>query len=166
MSGVRQKEAIIWIDQDALASLANEASSLFPLETGGVLLGYMGTDGTIVVTDIVGPGPDAKHAKYRFTPDHQFHEAEIARLYADSGRRIIYLGDWHSHPTAKSGNLSFLDRFTLRRIANFADARISSPIMGILFGEPGQWYMTVHQYDKSRMWLGRVKSCAIRPYAR
>src|SRR5205823_8721378 len=52
----------------------------------------------LVVTSAVGPGPGAVHERARFVPDHEYHYGELARLYADSVRRLQYLRDWHTHP--------------------------------------------------------------------
>lgn len=69
-----------------------EADRAFPLETGGVLLGYFVELGReVVVTHAVGPGPDAIHRRDGFLPDSGFHDETIADLYRASGRRIVYL---------------------------------------------------------------------------
>ena len=107
----------IWLPVELLSEMSAEADRLAPLETGGVLLGYWGgTTAEPVVTHVLGPGPDAMHSRNQFTPDQEYHIAEIARLYADSGRRLHYLGDWHTHPGGAPA-LSKRDLKTLRRIA-------------------------------------------------
>ena len=114
--------------------MQSEAASKYPNETGGVLLGYADSGfETIVVTLATGPGPNAIHTPTRFVPDHEFHVAEVARIYASSGRRLTYIGDWHCHPKA-SAYLSAADALTLERIAGSPDARIPSPVMVVLGG--------------------------------
>lgn len=132
-----------WLRTDVLAELLAEADCQAPLETGGVLLGYWSADSSEpVITHAIGPGPCAEHDYQRFLPDHEFHLKEIARLYAQSGRSLSYLGDWHSHP-AGCGALSRKDRMTLRQIASETDARASRPMMLILANgspwEPVVW---------------------------
>jgi len=113
-----------------------EAKRVFPLETGGVLLGYS-SDSTdeVVVRTVVGPGPLARHDASGFLPDQRYHEAEVARLYAESGRTWTYLGDWHTHPNSTAG-LSLTDRRTLGRVSRANAARVTFPIMAILAGSP------------------------------
>ena len=121
---------------EVIAAMAVEASRHYPLETGGILLGYANASGTqVVVRASVGPGPRAVHRRRGFVPDHAYHELQTARIYADSGRVWSYLGDWHSHP---SGTLvlSRIDRRTLARIARAPDARVPKPLMIVFAGVP------------------------------
>lgn len=135
MLGQLQPLKVLWFPTLLLLDLARQANHHAPRETGGVLLGYVATDNA-VVTDALGPGPGARHRRFRFVPDTDYQEAEIARRYEASGRLHIYLGDWHSHPRGRSA-LSLLDRHTLRRIADAPHARIPSPIMLVLArGDP------------------------------
>lgn len=111
-----------------------EATRISPRETGGVLLGYLAGDSEFVVTHATLPGPSATHEEERYLPDDSFDESEIARIYADSGRRSTYLGDWHSHPGGTTG-LSLRDRRTLRLIASHPAARARFPLMIIAAGK-------------------------------
>jgi integrative and conjugative element protein (TIGR02256 family) len=131
-----------WVSAEVLSFLVQEANAAAPLETGGVLLGYWSESSTEpVVTQAVGPGPQAIHTRERFMPDHRFHESEVARL-CNQNPALQYLGDWHSHPGA-AGYLSSLDYSTLRKIAVSRAARAPRPLMIILgFGprwQPVTW---------------------------
>jgi len=121
-----------WLRQAALEFMTEEADAKAPLETGGVLIGYLAQPGNIpVILCASGPGPRALHGQAYYRPDHQHDEALISAFYEESGRRLIYLGDWHTHP-APVYNLSWRDRRTLKRIARCKSARISTPVMIIL----------------------------------
>jgi integrative and conjugative element protein (TIGR02256 family) len=78
--------------------MMGEAAARYPLETGGVFMGYWADDRTAVVTQAIGPGPNAYHHRHRFAPDQEWQTTEIAEYYRASGRRETYLGDWHTHP--------------------------------------------------------------------
>lgn len=126
----------VWLPGHVAAFLSSMANEAMPEETGGVLLGYVsGESDQVVVSHAVGPGPSATHALDLFVPDYSYQEAEIARLYQQSGRQVSYLGDWHSHPRG-DGTMSQADRETLRRIAACSSARSREPIMLILSGGP------------------------------
>lgn len=130
----------IWLPAKLLDEMGALATSAYPKETGGVLIGYDAGNG-LVVTGITGPGPEAIHESHAYTPDYAYQDAEIGRVYRESGRRHTYLGDWHSHPDG-STTLSSKDKLTLRTIARYRPARASAPIMGIFVGgEP--WRLTV-----------------------
>jgi integrative and conjugative element protein (TIGR02256 family) len=119
-----------------MKALANEK---FPLETGGVLIGYTGgTHGEqVVIVAITGPGPSAQHTKITFEPDHDYQTAQIADVYRTSKGASTYLGDWHSHPNS-AAYLSRRDKKTLRHIGSHRPARLDRPVMVIL-GEGSPW---------------------------
>lgn len=56
----------------------------------------------IVVTDVIGPGPNAEHGLFHFIPDYSFHISESSRIYNSSNRVSFYLGDWQSHLNSSS----------------------------------------------------------------
>ena len=137
--------------------MVEQAGSVLPNETGGVLLGYWLQAGVeVVITAMVGPGPRARHRRTTFCPDYDFQEHEIARHYAESGRRTEYLGDWHSHPKGGVG-LSRKDRRTLAAIATYAEARAPTPLMAILAGRP-RWHFAVWCTEPPNrvLWTGRL----------
>ena len=120
-----------------------EADAWAPLETGGVLLGV--ADGANVWIDaVIGPGPAAIHRKASFTPDANYQQQQIATIYEASGRRVSYLGDWHTHP-GSTPNLSWRDRRTLRAISRTVNARQPSPLMIVIgYGDP--WRVVACRY--------------------
>jgi integrative and conjugative element protein (TIGR02256 family) len=158
----------IWLPRklhDAMRELATRA---YPSETGGVLMGFDAGNG-LVVTELIGPGPRAIHERHTFTPDYQYQDAEIKRIYTDSRRLHTYLGDWHSHPDG-SASLSPKDKRALRVIAAHKAARAKAPVMAILAGATS-WKLAVwrcvprsvlqrryfHRYDKMTLVLtGRL----------
>lgn len=127
------------------------AQELSPKETGGVLMGYR-SQGQIVITEVVGPGPGAEHFPSRFVPDHEWQETEVARIYKASGRMHTYLGDWHSHPFGGC-RPSRRDIYTLWKISREEEARAPWPIMTILSGE--EWEADVWLLGTRRIgrWL-------------
>lgn len=132
--------------------MSTEARSKFPNETGGVLVGYWSADGRqVVIVDIVGPGPGAKHSKTSFCPDGSFHIEEVERIYNTSGRVVTYLGDWHTHPTG--GNTpSDRDQRTLKMIACDPEARAPCPVMAILDGEQ-DWELGIWVLMPAKTWF-------------
>jgi integrative and conjugative element protein (TIGR02256 family) len=114
--------------------MLNEFQRIAPKETGGVIMGYRLKE-TFYITDIVGPGEKAIHQHSSFSPDINFHETEIARIYKESGRIHTYLGDWHTHPNNKA-YLSERDKKTLRNISSYKPSRLPEPLMIILGSMP------------------------------
>lgn len=118
----------------------------YPLETGGVLMGYaIGPE--ITIAEIIGPGPGADHLTVRFDPDGQWHEDEIARIHGASSGRVTYLGDWHSHPRGKALP-SHLDKATAKHIAETPESGTRTPLMLIVgMTEDAKFALRAYQWD-------------------
>jgi integrative and conjugative element protein (TIGR02256 family) len=117
----------VWVAQTALQAILDEAEDKWPLETGGMLLGYRGDNGDdIVITEVTGPGPKSRHRRYAFTPDGRWQQRQLDRIYAESGRVTGFLGDWHSHPDARP-RPSGRDLKTARKVSRRKSSRASHP---------------------------------------
>lgn len=143
----KKEQRIAWIRRSVSNSLLVEAERVSPYETGGCLIGYWVVPfKEVVVTQAIGPGPNAVHKKYEFKPDHEWQESEIARIYQESGRLHTYLGDWHTHPNTSNTRLSCRDLQTLNRIAKCESARAQVPLMAILAGSYS-WTAKIWSYQ-------------------
>jgi integrative and conjugative element protein (TIGR02256 family) len=140
-----------------------------PVETGGILMGYWSDRrDEVVVTQSVGPGPMANHAPGAFSPDHQYHRDEVARIYRRSEGGVTYLGDWHSHPGA-AAYMSLKDRHTLCAIALDPPSRAPTPIMVVIGGQAlGQVECWVFQRLPllCLSWPWAVSRCSVRTFVR
>lgn len=136
------------MSNSACKKIVQEIGVCPKLETGGLLLGYWGEKSKEpVITDIVGPGPKAVHEETHFEPDYDFQEVELNSAYQCSGRKLTYLGDWHTHPKG-SGELSDKDIATMARIAEFRKSRTPVPLMLVV---------VVHPNWTPWLWVGRIK---------
>lgn len=136
---------IVWLGAGVEKTLLAEAVSKAPLETGGILLGWI-TGADVCITNVIGPGPGAVHDTRSFEPDSRWQQDNIALLYERSVRRLAYLGDWHTHPAGKP-EPSDQDRRTLRTIAQSSTARCPNPVM-LIIGQPDgtPWIASSHIY--------------------
>lgn len=155
--------SVAWLHNAVHDDLLTQADQHAPDETGGLLLGYRHSPTEVVITDIVGPGPNASHRRTGFDPDTDWQTGELARRYADAHRRIRYLGDWHTHPGGRTA-LSRLDQITLRVIARHPDARCPRPVMAVLAGgDP--WTLAVRQLTPRPLHCRRTDLVKVRLYA-
>lgn len=160
---VRSERLTAWIAADARSRIQAEAQRKAPLETGGVLMGYWAYDeSSVVIADIVGPGPNAVHERTRFVPDHRYQDREIERIYKESGRRLTYLGDWHSHPDGPM-ILSVVDRLTQLRIGSHRAARAPHAVMAIIAGGR-PWTLGVWQLVRRKWWTSRCVALSVVEY--
>jgi integrative and conjugative element protein (TIGR02256 family) len=131
------------------------AEQHFPLETGGMLIGYDTDDGSAVVTEIIGAGPRARHRLMAFRPDHEYQQKELDEIFHRSDGVETYLGDWHTHPNGFHA-LSAKDKRVLKRIANTETAQRPHPIMLVLANdrEDRDWRHCCVQFRSlQRTWL-------------
>jgi integrative and conjugative element protein (TIGR02256 family) len=132
----------VWLSSQVVDLMCEYGRELFPLENGGIFLGWRSDEDRIVV-DLRGPGPQALHGRHCFIPDHDWQVREINRAFHTSDGVLDYLGDWHSHPGGIA-EMSDLDSATLLRITR----RVSSPLMLIIAGSGTEWSM--------RCWKGQL----------
>jgi integrative and conjugative element protein (TIGR02256 family) len=142
-----------WVSELARRAMVAEAGRSDPLETGGMLLGYIATEVrpvAAVVELIIGPGPCALHLPTRFAPDSGWQQSQLERAYA-ARSATTYLGDWHSHPRGL-GAPSRRDTKTARRISRSRRARAPHPLMAIMFGsQKDGWNLEVHCLKRRRL---------------
>lgn len=142
--------------------MRRDADRAFPLETGGVLVGYR-VDADQIITASIDAGPRAARTRTSFEADHEHQCAELDRVFAASGGVTVYLGDWHTHPFSGT-DLSNIDKRTLRGIAAHAEANIPNPIMIIGGGGPSNWIWKAHVYERPRMFC-KFSSRPLRTFA-
>lgn len=137
----------VWVPERVLDHMVREAERMYPLESGGVLIGYWVTvEKEVVITDATGPGPRATHEEERFTPDDVHDASEIGWRYESSCHLHSYLGDWHSHPRSPPW-LSRRDRRTLQAIAIQQASTSLVPLMAIIGQEQThQWELTFWRF--------------------
>lgn len=158
-----------WISRTVLDVITKEAIRALPLETGGVLIGYRSHDAAeVVITFATGPGPNAAHSRSEFIPDDEYQDRKIDELYECSGRRHIYLGDWHTHPSGEK-SLSFKDRRTLQRIAFHQGGSAGAPIMAVLAGNEHKWTLSIWRYERpvnviDRLSMRCTRECRVVTY--
>lgn len=135
----------VWIPRLVYGQMCELGAARFPVETGGMLLGYVADDGQAVVTAIIGPGANARHSEDKFVPDADYQQAELSAHYFRTGGRETYLGDWHTHPEGCAA-LSRKDEKTLARIALTLSSRTAYPLMLILAGGKQHWEIEVVRF--------------------
>jgi integrative and conjugative element protein (TIGR02256 family) len=154
---------VAWLHQAVYDDLLAQADRHALNETGGLLLGYRHSATEVVITDTIGPGPNAGHRRTGFDPDTNWQTRELVRRYAAADRRLCYLGDWHTHPRGRTA-LSRIDRHTLGAIARHPDARCPHPVMAVLAGgDP--WTLAVRQLTPRPLYRSRIDRLEVQLHA-
>ena len=78
----------IWLSDAVVSYITVEADRTWPLETGGVLVGYVADNDDMVILSASGPGPNASHKRYRFKPDHNYHVDFLQKNFKNNERVV------------------------------------------------------------------------------
>jgi integrative and conjugative element protein (TIGR02256 family) len=116
------------------------------IETGGVLAGYTDENADIIITDVSGPGPNAKQSADGFEKDVPFCQQFLDALFTGSGEKTVYVGEWHSHPSANN-HPSGRDIRSLTDIGLDKKYLTDMPVM-IILSNTGIPSVTVHPAGK------------------
>jgi integrative and conjugative element protein (TIGR02256 family) len=123
------------------------------IETGGVLAGHFDEEGSLYITHASGPGPNAILSAMRFEKDVAFCQKFLDDLTMESGSKIHYIGEWHSHPS-QNNMPSFTDLKSLIQIANQNEYLTEKPVM-IILSNTGNPSCTIHPAGK-RYYFGEL----------
>ncbi len=136
----------IRILKDQLGFLIQEAGSSADIETGGILIGFMGRNGYVYITKVTGPGPKAIRKNNWFARDVEYCQSIIDNEYEKNGQKGLYVGEWHYHPS-KSNKPSNQDLKSLHEISEADNYKVQAPIM-IIISNDSNLSCTVHPIGK------------------
>lgn len=145
---------VVWLASDLVEQLQAQADQHRPLETGGMLLGWR-VENELVITEAIGAGPGARRARDSFEADGPWQEGRLLEVYERSGRTVIYLGDWHSHPRGPA-RPSRRDRETAAVVAGWEAARTPEPLTLIIGRRSRRWRMRCFIYVCGQMRRARL----------
>lgn len=140
--------SITWVASSVLVAINKLAVEKFPLETGGLLMGYIAANGDYVISNVIGPGPNAMHLEQSFIPDNEYQQANLEDIFLSSKGKVTYLGDWHTHPNGVP-ILSRTDKETLRQIALTSTSRIAHPLMLVMAISNENWTLGIFKHNHS-----------------
>lgn len=116
--------------RNAIDMFQAEIDKYGSIETGGVMLGYV-TNETIYVEKVSNGGSKAVHEYLYFRADNNYIEMFIDMEIANSGGKLRYLGEWHTHPQINP-EPSKLDLDSLEEITESTDDFCILVILGSL----------------------------------
>lgn len=108
-------------------------------ESGGVLLGKILEDNTIIVCDCSKPCISGKASYAGFYRSADKANKIIEQAFIDSGGRLIYVGEWHTHPE-DSPTPSNVDKHSLEDIYNSVKNFYPDVLVYIIIGKKSNYY--------------------------
>ncbi len=117
--------------KDAHDTITHFAEKTPNAETGGILIGYVDSDGTANVLQVTEPGPKSTRSARLFVRDTDFTQAKLDEAAVQFGEKGAYLGEWHSHLEIEP-RPSSLDLDSMVGIARAQNYLTRCPIMIIV----------------------------------
>lgn len=88
----------ISISDDVLLTLEKFKQKEGENESGGIILGLVYHDSSVCITKISLPNSSDKASRFSFERDKKIAQAIVDEEFYSSNGKIIYLGEWHTHP--------------------------------------------------------------------
>ena len=67
-------------------------------ESGGVLMGKRLKNGNVIITDVTLPQPEDECSRNFFKKNRIIHQQLSDEIWVNSEKKIICIGEWHTHP--------------------------------------------------------------------
>jgi len=147
------KQVTVTIPQDLLNFMQGLIKENPRIETGGVLVGYSEEMGSVIISHASGPGLKAIKLATKFEKDVVFCQDFLDKLYRESNKKIVYVGEWHSHPS-ENNQPSGTDIKSLSAISLQKEYLTENPAM-IIFSNKGVPSCTMHPAGK-RFYLTKL----------
>jgi integrative and conjugative element protein (TIGR02256 family) len=112
-----------------------------PVETGGVIVGYIDHQSrTVFVVDVLRAPPDSKESADGFIRGKDGLKEAVDDVATRTMKMVRYIGDWHSHPPRASTAPSWDDRLLSAHLASELAAD-GDPALMIIVGDVSTRYV-------------------------
>ena len=142
----QDKKINVSISSESITFIQNLISQYPKIETGGILAGQLDETGNIIITNVSDSGVHAIQTANKFEKDVAYCQQFLDDLYVQSNQKIVYVGEWHSHPSSNN-NPSGTDIKSLSEIASQKNYLTQCPVM-IIFSNTGEPSCTLHPVGK------------------
>lgn len=146
----KQCETVVFTDK-AYNAIIRESFAKHPVETGGILLGYVTDEGIWIVMEMVPPGINAIFEPAYFEYDTDFVNYLGASLAYQYAKPLQVLGLWHRHP----GSMDYFSSTDDTTNRQFASKTPFGTISGLVNIDP-RFRMTLYHLSNEAARHGRI----------
>lgn len=134
-------------DVDLKTKLKTSRQAAMPVETGGVIVGYLDQKlKSIYVVDVLDAPSDSESSTTGFTRGVEGVTERLEDISARTAHIVQYIGEWHSHPPFQSPRPSRLDHALLESLATSLSMD-GVPAVMMIVGEDGDIDVSVKQHE-------------------
>lgn len=127
-----ERECMVLVPHRVLEDMRRMGWDALPNETGGTLVGHYSSDLRVALVErALGVRVCAQRSPVMFFRPPDDVDGQLSEIYRESGGRVYYLGEWHTHPYA-APTPSVIDLNTLCDLARAPSVATDTPIMIIL----------------------------------
>jgi integrative and conjugative element protein (TIGR02256 family) len=131
------------IPHQLLREISEQRQARLPNETGGVLVGVFDTQHRrVYIVDLIPSPADSQESPTGYIRGVEGVAAELTRIGECTGRQVVYVGEWHSHPDRYPVKPSETDKHLFASLQRERQAEGLPAVMAIA-GERGitGWYV-------------------------
>jgi len=118
-----EMQAGLWtlnIAESVINNIASQRTARLPNETGGVLVGTFDTQRRhLYIIDLIPSPPDSQEWPTAYYRGVEGLLDELLRIERLTGKQVVYVGEWHSHPKGAAITPSNDDRKLFAWLQNF-----------------------------------------------
>jgi integrative and conjugative element protein (TIGR02256 family) len=128
----------VLLDEGTHSKVVGLRHARLPVETGGVILGYVDhKTHTIAVVDLLPAPADSVETQSGFIRGVEGLEEVLKRVSELSAKVVRYVGEWHSHPSFSSPTPSRDDRALLATLRAQLE-QDGDPVLMLIVGAAGE----------------------------
>lgn len=95
---VKRDKYTIHVSDKVLSILEKYKQKKYQNESGGIILGLVHDDNNVYISKISHPNISDKASRFGFERDKKAAQIIVDSEFHASEGRVIYLGEWHTHP--------------------------------------------------------------------
>lgn len=131
------------VSHEVLSEIRAQRQARLPNETGGVLVGVFDTQHRrIYIVDHILSPADSQESPTGYVRGVAGVPEELTRISECTGRQVVYVGEWHSHPDNYPVRPSEDDKLLFAKLQQERQA-VGLPAVMVIAGEHGTtgWYV-------------------------
>jgi integrative and conjugative element protein (TIGR02256 family) len=95
---IKRDKYIIHISEEVLSMLDKYKQKKYKNESGGIILGFVHDDNSVYISKISHPNAYDRASRFGFERDKKAAQIIVNSEFYESDGKVIYLGEWHTHP--------------------------------------------------------------------
>lgn len=141
MMTVKRDKYTIHISDEVLLTLGKYKQKKHQNESGGIILGHVHENNIIYISKVSEPNASDKASQHGFERDKQSAQIIVDSEFHESEGKVIYLGEWHTHPESNPSP-SLIDVKMIKR--QYRNNKINDSFLILIIQGTENLYISVY----------------------